>query len=144
MGSGHSVTAFYEIVPPGVPIAMAGTDPLKYQEPPKISPWADGDELLTVKVRYKHPEALTSQLLSESVRDEGQPFEQATADFRWAAAVAVFGMLLRDSPYKGSATYSQAGRWARQALGPDREGHRAECLQLMEVAERLATRDSRP
>jgi Ca-activated chloride channel family protein len=144
MGSGHSVTAFYEIVPPGVPLDLPGVDPLKYQESPKTTPRAEGDELMVVKVRYKTPEGEKSKLLGLPVRDADRPFEQATADFRWAASVAAFGMLLRDSPYKGAATFGRAGQWARRALEPDRDGYRVECMRMMEAAERLAVRDNRP
>jgi Ca-activated chloride channel family protein len=144
MGSGHSVTAFYEVVPPGVQVELPGVGPLKYQEAAKPTPQAEGDELMVVSVRYKTPEAEKSRLLGVPVRDAERPFEQATADFRWAASVAAFGMLLRDSPYRGGATFGRAGQWARQARGPDREGYRAECLRMMEIAERLAARDNRP
>ena len=138
MGAGHSVTALYEIVPPGVQIHVPGVDPLKYQKAPEAAGAGDNHELLTVKVRYIPPEEKQSLLLSVPLANNGRAFAAASPDFRFAAAVASFGMLLRDSKYKGTATFAAASRIAQEARGPDLAGHRAEFLRLVQTAERLA------
>src|SRR5262249_11344621 len=102
MGAGHTVTALYECIPPGLPIPVAGVDPLKYQRAGQPAVAADSKDLLTLKIRYKEPKEEQSKLLTETVRDNDAALEQASVDHRFAAAVAAFGMLLRDSPYKGS------------------------------------------
>jgi Ca-activated chloride channel family protein len=140
MGSGHTVTALYEIVPAGVPIPVPGTDPLKYQQPAKAAPAADSDEWFTVKLRYKDPDADKSQLLSQVLSGPPTRLPDTTADFRFAAAVASFGMLLRDSPYRGEATYAALRKQAKEALADDPGGHRAGFLELVDAAGRLAAR----
>jgi Ca-activated chloride channel family protein len=141
MGAGHTVTALYEIVPPGVKIDVPAVGPLTYQQPPRPTPASFRAELLTVNVRYTPPEGDQSRLLSRPVPDaERRPTEAASADFRFAAAAAAFGMVLRDSPYKGEATYAGILRLARGALGADPQGHRAEFVGLVEAAQRLAAR----
>src|SRR5262249_37527191 len=87
MGAGHTVTALYEVVPAGQPVNVPGVDPLKYQTGRAPSPEAARGEWLTVKMRYKDPEADTSKLLSEPLRKEPVPFEAAPEDFRFAASV---------------------------------------------------------
>jgi len=139
MGAGHTVTALYEIVPTGKEIQVAGVDPLKYQQPSTPTSAADTGETLTLKVRYKEPKEETSRLLSLSVRDEGKSFANAREDFRFSAAVAAFGMLLRDSPHKGRATYPQVREWARQG-SPEtgQSAYREEFIQLVQKAETLS------
>lgn len=88
-----------------------------------------------MKVRYKEPAGETSRLLSAAVRDNG--VQQPSANVRFSAAVAAFGMLLRDSEHKGSATYAQVLELARDAKGDDPEGYRAEFVQMVETAQRL-------
>jgi Ca-activated chloride channel family protein len=99
--------------------------------------------LLTVSVRYKEPREDASKLLSQSVRDDGRPYSVASADFRFAAAVAGFGMLLRDSPEKGTLTWDLVLGLARSGTGPDLAGHRAEFVRLAETAAALAVRGGR-
>jgi Ca-activated chloride channel family protein len=140
LGAGHTVTALYEIVPAGQPLPVPRVDPLKYQKPPAPAPAAAGDDWLTVKLRYKDPDAETSKLLSRSLAGPVQKMKDAPADFRFASAVAAFGMLLRDSQYRGEATYGLVGELARGGLGADPNGHRAEFLELVEAAGRLAPR----
>jgi Ca-activated chloride channel family protein len=137
MGSGHTVTALYEVVPAGVEINLPGVDPLKYQKPAgKSSKAAASGEWLTVKMRYKHPESDTSLQVVKALPVDalGQPESQ---DFRFAAAVAQFGMLLRDSPYKGTATYAGALEEATAAVGADPGEHRREFLGLVKRAAEL-------
>ena len=139
MGAAHTVTALYEIVPPGAvgDINNGGVDPLKYQRPtsptPAMAP-VPSNEMMTVKVRYKQPDGNTSRLVSVPVLGRN------TASARhlgFAAAVAQFGMLLRDSPFKGDATWADVVRLARAHRGDDRDGYRAEFARLAELAASL-------
>lgn len=138
MGAGHTVTALYEIIPPGQPLPGAKIDALKYQQPAAPAQVADGPEWLTVKLRYKDPDAETSKLLSQPLAGAPWKLDQMPADFRFASAVASFGMLLRNSEYRGDATYARVRKLAADALGEDRNGHRAEFLKMIDAAERLA------
>jgi len=132
LGSGHTVTALYEIVPPGEAIGEPGVDPLKYQQivPPAHVPVAS-TELMTVKVRYKQPDGDRSALVAVPVAGR----ETASArNLSFAAAVAEFGMLLRESPYRSDATWADAARLARAYRGEDPDGYRAEFVRLIELA----------
>jgi Ca-activated chloride channel family protein len=140
IGAGHTVTALYEIVPDGVPSATPSVDPLKYQRPLATTEELLTDELLTVKLRYKEPDGETSKLLERPVRDEGKSYASATRDFKFAAAVASFGMILRDSPHKGNATFDSVLELAGEGLGCDRHGYRAEFLELARQAKSLRKR----
>ncbi len=129
MNAGHSVTALYELVPTGVAFKHPKVDALKYQTTKavvQVSP-----ELATVKVRYKTPEATQSRRLELPVADQTLSLADCSQDARWAAAVATFGMVLRDSPHKGKATLDLATNLGRSALGKDPQGHRAEFLSLI-------------
>ena len=149
VGAGHTVTALYEIVPAGAePPATPGVDALKYRRPEDKSQMAeDGDEraesvisnpeLLTVKVRYTPPEGGARRQMEFPLTDRGAAFAEASMDFKFAAAVAGFGMILRDSPLKGGATLSEVEQWAGQGLGPDAGGYRAEFIGLVHQAEKL-------
>ncbi|MEZ0336091.1 MAG: von Willebrand factor type A domain-containing protein [Gemmatimonadales bacterium] len=135
LGAGHTVTALYEIVPTGASVAgTAGDlDSLKYQTT-QLKPGAsNSDEWLTVQLRYKEPTGTTSRLLSHPVRARGKLAEPA-GDFRFASAVAAFGMVLRESEYRGTATLDQVLALARGAEGEDRDGERAEFVRLVESA----------
>lgn len=133
IGSGHTVTALYEIVPVGVKLDLPGVDPLKYQAPAKTG--AKSDEWLTVKMRYKQPDGDTSKELV-AVMPKGA--ERAMAeDFRFAAAVAEFGLVLRDSPYKGKAALADVIARADAARGYDPNGHRAAFVDLVRRATTL-------
>jgi Ca-activated chloride channel family protein len=139
MGAGHTVTALYEISPAGKEIQLPGIDPLKYQQPRKSTSAADTSEAFSVKVRYKEPKEETSQLLTLVARDESKNFDDAPADFKFTAAAAGFGMLLRGSPHKGSANYTQVREWARQASRTTRRSaDREEFIRLVDKAELLA------
>jgi Ca-activated chloride channel family protein len=134
LGSGHTVTAFYQVVPAGVPFATPGVDPLKYQQPTAgPTPEAATGEWLTVKMRYKHPESAASLELAKPLAADALA-KSASSDFRFAAAVAEFGLLLRDSPYKGRANYDRVLATAEANLGPDPAGHRAEFTSLVRKA----------
>ncbi|MEN9573579.1 MAG: hypothetical protein RL514_1434 [Verrucomicrobiota bacterium] len=195
IGAGHTVTALYEVVPPGV--ALRGdVDPLKYQpekntvlprsEPDKAKPalntaqWREArvdlvkqlealrranpvdtarvanverqvefvdnllgklgrfrDELLTLKLRYKAPDGDKSTLMEIPVTDSGAKLARASADFKFASAVASFGMVLKDSPFKGTATLDSALELAREGKGDDTHGYRAEFINLLGKAKTL-------
>ncbi len=139
MGSGHTVTALYEIIPPGQPLPGAKVDALKYQQTSKPSNAASSGEFLTVKLRYKDPEAETSKLLSQPLSGEPLKLSQMPPDFRFASAVAAFGMLLRNSEYRGTATYGSVLKLAASAISEDHNGHRAEFLDLVNAAEHLSS-----
>jgi Ca-activated chloride channel homolog len=132
IGAGHSVTALYEIVPAGVPMPMPALEPLRYQDAHRPSTTAGSGELLTVKLRYKEPDGDTSRL--QSVAVAASPDDSPSADLRFASAVAAFGMLLRDSEHKGSASWETVRELASASRGEDREGYRAELLQLVATA----------
>jgi Ca-activated chloride channel family protein len=136
IGAGHTVTALYEIVPPEKCIA-GQTDPSRYQA---VSPSeaAGGDELLSLKLRYKDPQGESSRLLSFPVKHAQRALAETSPDYRFAAAVACFGMLLRDSMHAGNADFEIVLQLAETGLGKDREGHRAEFLELVNTAQRLA------
>jgi Ca-activated chloride channel family protein len=139
MGSGHTVTALYEIVPAGLKDDYAlSVDPLKYQKQ-KPTPMASAsDEMMTIKFRYKEPKGSTSKLSQVVVKDQPVSFEKTSDDFRFATAVAEFGMLLRESQYKQNATFNQAIGIAKTAKGKDQEGYRSEFVRLAESARLLA------
>jgi len=139
IGAGHTVTALYELVPPGQPVPTPSVDPLKYQPPPPPAPaeGQHGDELLTLKLRYKQPDGDTSTLMTVPVKNERAEFGQADEDFQFASAVAGFGMILRDSPHKGAATMAAVIETAQAAKGDDADGYRAEFVQLAKLAGEL-------
>jgi Ca-activated chloride channel family protein len=148
IGAGHTVTALYEIVPAGGNGPATGAEPLKYQaeKPRAAEPAPRGlasRELLTVKLRFKQPEGTESVLREFPLADQGGLFEQASADTRFAAAVAAFGMILRASESRGEATLPMVADIASGALGTDEGGYRAEFLDLVRKAGALQTREPR-
>ena len=141
IGSGHSVTALYEIVPAGGEVDAPSIDPLRYQRRPEQTGAASSDELVTVKLRYKAPDGDASRLVSTVVRRRSQPM---TANVGFASAVAEFGMQLRESKHAGTGTFQSALARARVFRGDDPEGYRAEFIRLSERAEQLREADRRP
>lgn len=134
IGAGHAVTALYEVIPTGVAGGRT-VDPLKYQRPKPIDPTSR--EMLTLKLRYQPPTGGKSTLISGAVIDDGVQFDAASADLRFAASVAAFGMLLRGSPHAGSATMDAVLGWAGDALGKDEWRYRQGFLDLVRKARRL-------
>jgi Ca-activated chloride channel family protein len=134
IGSGHTVTALYEIIPAGVESSfIEKTDPLKYQKQNVVS--SPGEELMTVKFRYKKPDGDKSNLIVHAVKSD---LSSKTSDnFRFVAAVAQFGMLLTSSEFKQSSSWISAKSLAQSAVGKDSEGYRAEFLKLIGVAGKL-------
>jgi Ca-activated chloride channel family protein len=135
MGAGHSVTALYEVVPPGLEVDASPVDALKYQRPPRIADAAARAELMTVKVRYKEPDRETSRMESAVVRNG---LVAPSRNLGFAAAVAEFGMLLSGSSNKGDASYEHAISRARRFAGPDVAGYRSEFIDLAQRASDLA------
>jgi Ca-activated chloride channel family protein len=134
LGAGHTVTALYEIVPPGQEINAGGVDALKYQRPAEPAPSrvpVYSTELMTVKINYKKPDGATSTRVTVPVAG-GNTSRNANLDF--AAAVAEFGMILRGSPFKGDATWADAAKLASTHRGEDPDGYRAEFARLVELA----------
>jgi Ca-activated chloride channel family protein len=136
IGSGHSVTAFYEIIPPE--LSNKSPDSLKYQKNQIRAEALTSRELLTLRVRYKDPDGEVGKEISEVFLDENRPFEQASRSMRFAASVAEFGLLLRDSRYKGRASFDRVLAEARRSLGPDPHGYGQEFLRLVETAQLLS------
>jgi Ca-activated chloride channel homolog len=128
IGSGHTVTALYEIIPAGVKSDAFDVDPLKYQKTPPSS--STTDELLTIKVRYKKPTGDVSNLMVHAVNDSNKTLEQASDNFRFAASVAAFGMLLRDSDHVKNYSYDELVSLSQSAKGKDDDGFRAEFINM--------------
>ncbi len=137
VGAGHTVTALYEIVPTDGSPATRTVDPLRYQQTGGPTAAATSDEVATVKVRYKEPGEKSSRLLSFPVRDQGRTIEEGSQDLRFAAGVAAFGMVLRESKHRGSANFDLVRRLAESGRGADPQGYRSEFLRLIEVARGL-------
>jgi len=139
MGAGHTVTALYEIIPAGVHDKYThSVDPLKYQKAEKPATNFISNDMLTIKFRYKEPAGSASKLSQAVVLDKPVEFKNTSIDFRFATAVAEFGMLLRDSEFKQNSKYNEAIEMARAAKGNDHEGYRAEFVKLAESAKLLS------
>ncbi|MCB8998709.1 MAG: von Willebrand factor type A domain-containing protein [Bacteroidales bacterium] len=137
MGSGHTVTALYEIVPAGSDEHFNKIDPLKYQENPAKVCSSESDELLTIKLRYKKPDGNSSILYEKPVRGEVLDISNTSDNFRFSAAVAEFGLVLRNSEFKAGATMEQLIRLAQGSRGKDEEGYRGEFIKLANTAKEL-------
>ncbi len=138
IGADHTVTALYELVPAGVPVPGANTDGLRYQQPAPPTAAAASNELLTVNLRYKPPAGSQSRKLAIAVPAAPTSLSNTTDDFRFAAAVASFGMLLRGSEFAGQASYDGTRRLAAGATGTD--PRRRELLTLIDRAKKLPRR----
>lgn len=138
IGSGHYVTALYELTPTQNKSTTPAVDPLKYQEDRKNSKASDSDEILTIKFRYKEPDGSKSSLLTFPIQYNILDIGQTSSDYRFAASVAAFGMLLRDSEHKGNANWKDTYDLAKKSLGSDKEGYRAEFLTLVDKAKSLS------
>ncbi|WP_316799240.1 vWA domain-containing protein [Pedobacter frigidisoli] len=138
IGSGHTVTALYEVIPVGVKDILSGAvDDLKYQK--TIHSGAENSgEMLTVKLRYKEPTGNKSKLITRGLSDNPMGFNVRSDNFRFAAAVAEFGMILRNSSFKQNANFEQVISLAENAKGKDKEGYRSEFLSLVKSAKLMA------
>jgi Ca-activated chloride channel family protein len=147
IGAGHTVTALYEVVPAGAAANPANSvppvDPLKYSknEKAKSAPLSGAatasSEMLTVKLRFKKPDGDKSELIERTLSDEGKEFAKAPQDLKFAAAVAEFGMILRDSEHKGNGTLGTVLEWAQEGKGSDANGYRAGFIELARKAQAL-------
>jgi Ca-activated chloride channel family protein len=140
LGSGHTVTALYEVIPAGVETELLDdVDKLKYQkEVTPLSKSKHTDEIMTVKFRYKAPDGDVSKLIEHPIKDNRVAIAKTSDNFRFAAAVAELGMLLRNSEFRADASYDNVLKTARKAKGTDTEGYRAEFIKLAEGAQQLA------
>jgi Ca-activated chloride channel homolog len=131
LGSGHTVTALYEIIPVGVESEFYKIDNLKYQTA-KIDPAATkSKELMTVKFRYKKPDEEVSKLIVHPLVDAQIVLNKTSNNFKWSAAVAAFGMLLRESEYVGNYSYQDVLQLAQESRGTDTEGYRIEFINMV-------------
>ena len=140
LGSGHTVTALYEIIPIGVKSGeLDSVDALRYQRPlQQKEALVFTGELMNIKLRYKQPAGEVSKLLQHPVTDNNTSIDASSENLRFAAAVAQFGMLLRNSAYKANSSYSRIEQLARNASQHDPEGYRKEFLELVQKARKLS------
>ncbi|MBM4383541.1 MAG: VWA domain-containing protein [Deltaproteobacteria bacterium] len=143
IGAGHTVTALYEVAPPGSGTKGGKVEPLKYQTRRAPSDAAFGGELATVKLRWKAPDAEASDGFAVTVDSAVTPLARAPEDARFAASVAAFGMLLRASEHRGGATWADTIALAESALGRDAQGYRAEFVALVRRAQALSAQHAR-
>jgi Ca-activated chloride channel homolog len=152
MGAGHTVTALYEIVPAGARSRLGDVDPLRYEKKRRSrgerghrtttrvrrghddTGRSHGSELATFKVRYKHPDGNRSRLIEARIKNQPTPMSRTSDRFRFSAAVATFGLVLRNSRHRGEADLPLATRLAGSSLGRDPDGDRAEFLDLVKLA----------
>ncbi len=140
LGSGHTVTALYEIIPVGVEGEFLKIDELKYQTT-KVDPAASkSKELMTVKFRYKKPDEDVSKLIVHPLVDTQVTLNKTSDDFRWSASVAAFGMLLRESEYVKNFSYDQVVQLAQGSKGIDKEGYRIEFINMAKSFGSIASR----
>ena len=144
IGAGHSVVALYEVVPANLPPGAEPrplVDGLKYQTAAaasvKLADAAKNGEVMTVKLRYKEPEGMTSRLIEVPVKDDGKTLTASSEEFKFSAAVAGFGLLLRDSSYKGTLSWETVRKLGIDGKGTDKLGYRGEFLQLIDKARGL-------
>ncbi len=137
IGAGHTVTALYEVVPKGVALKHkpGPVDSLRYQDQSAQRTSNNLQELGLVKFRYKAPDAVQSQKITEPV--DTTAVDEPSEHFHWSAAVAMFGMELRDSKYKGTTDFDLIRSLAQKGLGPDEKGYRQGFLQVLDKAETL-------
>lgn len=142
IGAGHCVTALYEITPfsrdpkgstPATQPQSEEVDSLKYQKHEVLQ----SEDLMTLKLRYKQPEGDKSAKLEFPAVDKGLSYAKASEDFKFAAAVAQFGMILRSSPYKGTASLDGVLELADEGKGKDEKGYRGEFLEMVKKAKSL-------
>jgi Ca-activated chloride channel homolog len=134
MGSGHTVTALYELIPAGSDENVPSVDPLKYQANNKPAKSDESNEMLTIKLRYKEPDGEKSRLYEKGVVTSVKEISQTSDRFRFSAAVAGFGMLLRNSDYKGTASYDDVIKLATGSKGDDEDGYKNEFIRLVKLA----------
>jgi Ca-activated chloride channel family protein len=140
LGSGHTVTALYEVIPTGVESDFYQIDELKYQKTKLVNRGAASLELMTIKLRYKKPYEDASKLIVHRLLDNNVALSKTSEDFRWSASVAAFGMQLHNSEYTKVYTYEALVQLAQGSRGEDRDGYRAEFINLVKSMAVTASR----
>ncbi|HPH45887.1 MAG TPA: von Willebrand factor type A domain-containing protein [Chryseolinea sp.] len=138
LGSGHTVTALYEIIPVGVDSEFDKIDELKYQSNKVEKVASKTNELMTIKLRYKKPDEEVSKLIVHPLIDDNTALAKTSNNFRWSASVAAFGMLLRDSEYCKAYSYEKVAQLAQASKGEDKEGYRIEFINMVKSMGLLA------
>ncbi|OEK05117.1 YfbK domain-containing protein [Roseivirga misakiensis] len=141
LGAGHTVTALYEVIPVGVESSFKPIDDLKYRKEKKKELSGNTNDLMTVKLRYKKPNKSKSIYLERVIKNESSRLSRTSDNFKWSAAVASFGMLLRNSDYKNDINYQEVIDLAKASKGKDHNGYRAEFIRLLEMAELMAEQE---
>jgi Ca-activated chloride channel family protein len=143
MGAGHAVTALFEIVPRGGTVPGPSIDPSVFQPAPAPratpAPASNSSDLLVLRVRYKKPDESESTRMDVPLPDRRRGFSDASPDFRFAASVAAFGMVLKNSQYRGDVTLPWVLDTAAGSRGQDRNGYRTEFISLVQRAIALGT-----
>ena len=134
IGAGHTVTALYEIIPYSSKEVVPGVDELEYQKTKVVK----SNDLMTLKLRYKEPNETVSKLIKQKINDVDIKKDNTSMNFKWAAAVSEFGLILRNSKFKGDASYKQILELSKASKGNDVEGYRAEFIRLVKTAELLS------
>jgi Ca-activated chloride channel family protein len=132
IGSGHTVTALYEIIPAGSKEEVPGIDDLEYQKNQVLS----SNDIMTLKLRYKEPQDTVSQLIKQKVGD-GDFKKELSENLKWATSVTEFALILRDSKFKGKSSFSHIIEMAQNNKGTDPDGYRSEFVKLVKIAELL-------
>ena len=142
LGSGHTVTALYEVIPFGVKDSfLKKVDDLKYQKnKTALNKASDNGEIMNIKLRYKQPDGDVSKLIAHPVFDTQLSLTATSNNFRFAASVAEFGMLLRNSEYKSTSNFNNVITLAKNSTGSDEEGYRTEFIKLVTNAQSIAKR----
>jgi Ca-activated chloride channel family protein len=141
IGAGHTVTALYEVAPFGSDFELPVDAEAEFSQPEGTTSEMRDDQLLTLKLRYKEPEEDDSELIVFNVFDRGASLDETSPDFRFAAAVAGFGMLLKDSQHRGEISLDDVIRLAESGLGGDMSGYREQFVELAERARNLGVGD---
>ena len=136
VGSGHTVTALYELIPTKSKNRKVGRK-LKYQSSSLTAVGQESQEIATVKLRYKEPNSTKSELMDKSIMNTAISFSATSTDFKFCASIAQFSMLLKDSRYLGTSSWNSVVALAKEGLGPDSEGYRKEYINILETARLL-------
>ncbi len=138
LGSGHTVTALYEVIPAGVKSKFYDIGDLKYQQPAKQTETVNSDELMTLKLRYKNPGSATSKLIQHTLPKDAVSVANASENVRWSMSVAAFGMMLKHSEYIDHYPVDKLVALAESAKGDDVEGYRAEFISMVKSFSSMA------
>jgi Ca-activated chloride channel homolog len=138
LGSGHTVTALYEVIPAGVESKFFNIDELKYQRPKEQSQVVKSDELMTLKLRYKNPTSVASKLIQHTLTPDAVSVAEASKNLRWSVSVAAFGMILKESEYINHYPVDKLVVLAESAKGSDTEGYRSEFISMVKSFSSMA------